>query len=162
MGLMEHISRRQMARARLGGQGRVLNHDLVMKSASELLHEIFPQGVPSQGALKQGIACIAADIKFKAVGCGSQPWHGFIVDDVVYMYVTEFFGNDQCFRNAIMALMELTEDVLGCSSLIIALPKTAANSDGLARAFLYSGFEIVNPLLYQPSSAYILVGYDAM
>ncbi|KAI9469588.1 hypothetical protein BX667DRAFT_457045, partial [Coemansia mojavensis] len=72
------------------------------------------------------------------------------------------------FRDAIVALMELAEDVLGCSSTIVALPRalnTSLSLDtdaaaSLVRAFMYSGFELVSPMLYCPSSAYILVGYD--
>ncbi|KAJ2850685.1 hypothetical protein IWW36_001729 [Coemansia brasiliensis] len=161
-------------------------HSLALKSASNLLSEIFPEGVPSQGVLKSGVSCIQADVRFWAVGC-QQPWHAFIVDDVLYMYVSEFSGSESNFRDAIVALMELAEDVLGCSSTIVALPRAlnttaAATTDGshmqqrknsslsldtdaaasLVRAFMYSGFELVSPMLYCPSSAYILVGYDAM
>ncbi|KAJ2061506.1 hypothetical protein GGI08_002845 [Coemansia sp. S2] len=63
-----------------------------------------------------------------------------------------------------MALMDLAEEVLKCFSVVVALPKnnSSAEAVSLARAFLYSGFELVSPLLYQPSPAYLLVGYDAM
>ncbi|KAJ1869619.1 hypothetical protein LPJ55_005234 [Coemansia sp. RSA 990] len=144
-------------------------HSLALKSASNLLSEIFPEGVPSQGVLKSGVSCIQADVRFWAAGC-QQPWHAFIVDDVLYMYVSEFSGSEFNFRDAIVALMELAEDVLGCSSTIVALPRalnTSLSLDtdaaaSLVRAFMYSGFELVSPMLYCPSSAYILVGYDAM
>ncbi|KAJ2740370.1 hypothetical protein GGI20_005846 [Coemansia sp. BCRC 34301] len=139
--------------------------DVVLQSAADLQREIFPLGVPSQGVLKAGRAHIEADVVFSPMGCvARRPWHGFIVDDVLYMYVDEFQGNDRAFRTAVMALMDLAEDVLGCLSVLVALPKnpSSAAAVSLARAFLYSGFELVSPLLYQPSPAYLLVGYDAM
>ncbi|KAI8320573.1 hypothetical protein GQ54DRAFT_211222 [Martensiomyces pterosporus] len=133
------------------------------------------------GVLKSGLQAIEADVRFRAIGC-ERPWHGFIIDDVLYMYATEFYGNEHSFRNAVMALMELAEDVLQCESVIVALPKVlspppivtqqgavipqqhldTAAAASLVRAFLYSGFEMVSPMLYQPSPAYVLVGYDAM
>ncbi|KAJ2801391.1 hypothetical protein H4R20_003689, partial [Coemansia guatemalensis] len=161
-------------------------HGLALKSASDLLDEVFPEGVPSQGELKSGIECIEADVRFQMLGNGGplSAWHGFIVDGVLFVYVPEFSGTEHDFRSAVMALMELAEDVLACSSVIVALPKalqmsssgnthpTASASGGglsldtaaaasLVRAFMYSGFELVSPMLYCPSPAYILVGYDA-
>ncbi|KAJ2504660.1 hypothetical protein IWW47_002420 [Coemansia sp. RSA 2052] len=149
--------------------------DVALQSAADLQREVFPHGVPSQGVLKAGRAHISADVLFSAAGCARSsrrsyhrrrhsPWHGFIVDDVLYMYVSEFQGDDQAFRAAVMALMDLAEDVLGCLSVLVALPKNSSSAAAvsLARAFLYSGFELVSPLLYQPSPAYLLVGYDAM
>ncbi|KAJ2455674.1 hypothetical protein GGF42_003377 [Coemansia sp. RSA 2424] len=149
--------------------------DVALQSAADLQREVFPHGVPSQGVLKAGREHISADVLFSAAGCARSsrrsrhrrrhsPWHGFIVDDVLYMYVSEFQGDDQAFRAAVMALMDLAEDVLGCFSVLVALPKNSSSAAAvsLARAFLYSGFELVSPLLYQPSPAYLLVGYDAM
>ncbi|KAJ2479878.1 hypothetical protein IWW56_002793 [Coemansia sp. RSA 2131] len=144
---------------------------IALKSAADLLSEIFPSGVPSQGELKSGVRHIDADVRFRAVGC-QRPWHAFIVDDVLYVHVSEFGGSERNFRDAIMALMELAEDVLGCLSVVVALPRAIDTRAGsvldtdaaatLVRAFMYSGFELVSPMLYCPSPAYILVGYDAM
>ncbi|KAJ2497839.1 hypothetical protein GGH96_004794 [Coemansia sp. RSA 1972] len=154
-----------------GSQVRMHPSGIALKSASDLLSEIFPSGVPSQGELKAGVRHIAADVRFRAVGC-QRPWHAFIVDDVLYVHVSEFGGSERNFRDAIMALMELAEDVLGCLSVVVALPRaidtragSALDTDAaatLVRAFMYSGFELVSPMLYCPSPAYILVGYDAM
>ncbi|KAJ2688165.1 hypothetical protein IWW39_002434 [Coemansia spiralis] len=133
-------------------------------SAGDLMRELFPHGVPSQGVLKSGAVHISADIVFTAVGCGSSPWRGFIVDDVLFVLADGFHGNDREFRAAVMALMDLAEEVLNCFSVIVALPKnnSAPEAVSLVRAFLYSGFELVSPLLYQPSPEYLLVGFDAM
>ncbi|KAJ2760965.1 hypothetical protein IWQ56_005364 [Coemansia nantahalensis] len=153
-----------------------MSHDVALRSASSLLDEIFPEGVPSQGVLKSGVQCIAADVRFWAAGF-ERPWHAFIVDDVLYVYVSEFCGSERSFRDALMALMELAEDVLACPSVIVALSKaldSGRHGDGpadepldaatatLVRAFMYSGFELVPPMLYCPSPAYVLLGYDAM
>ncbi|KAJ2733112.1 hypothetical protein IW152_003348 [Coemansia sp. BCRC 34962] len=133
-------------------------------SAGDLMKELFPRGVPSQGMLKSGSAHISADIVFTALGCGPSPWRGFIVDDVLFVRAEGFLGNDREFRSAVMALMDLAEEVLSCFSVVVALPKnnSAPEAVSLVRAFLYSGFELVSPLLYQPSPAYLLVGFDAM
>ncbi|KAJ1666878.1 hypothetical protein EV178_001962 [Coemansia sp. RSA 1646] len=141
-----------------------------LRSAADLQREIFPHGVASQGVMKSGQQCIAADVKFSAYG--KDMWHGFIIDDVLYMYASGFSGTDRDFRIAVTALVELAEDTLGCFSVLVALPKVLHGSlqqcldpvtaASLVRAFMYSGFELVSPLLYQPSASYILVGYDTM
>ncbi|KAJ1945281.1 hypothetical protein FBU59_002355, partial [Linderina macrospora] len=107
-------------------------HELAIKAANDLQRELFPVGVPSQGVLKTGVD---ADVRFRAIGC-ERPWHGFIVDDVLYIYVSEFYGDEHSFRNAVMALMELAEDVLMCASVIVALPKalTPVSNNGISRA----------------------------
>ncbi|KAJ2364493.1 hypothetical protein H4S02_010879 [Coemansia sp. RSA 2611] len=169
-----------MSNARRHAAADSLHTEIALKSASDLLSEIFPEGVPSQGELKRGARSIQGDVRFRAMGC-QRPWHAFIVDDVLYVHVSEFSGNEHNFRHAVMALMELAEDVLGCASVIVALPRAidtraspsssqlplqpALDTDAaasLVRAFMYSGFELVPPMLYCPSPAYILVGYDAM
>ncbi|KAJ2704171.1 hypothetical protein FB645_003475 [Coemansia sp. IMI 203386] len=146
---------------------RKRSHDLALNSASDLQREIFPLGVPSQGILKSGSQHISANVWFRAVGCEQRPWHGFIIDDVLFVYVSDFTGCENSFRVAVMALMELAEDVLLCSEVIIALPRALSSAEhggaaSLVRAFMYSGFELVSPMLYQPSPAYVLLGYDAM
>lgn len=129
------------------------------RTAADLQKEIFPEGVPSQGVLKAGAQHIQADVRLQFAG-NQCCWHGFVMDDVLYTQVPDFVGDDQQFRNAAMAFMELAEDILGCSSVLVALPKVAGATT--VRAFMYSGFELVSPLLYQPDPAYILVGYDSM
>ncbi|KAJ2560022.1 hypothetical protein EV175_000023 [Coemansia sp. RSA 1933] len=134
-----------------------------LRMAAALLDEMFPLGVASQGEMKRGQQCIAADVGFSASGSKEQ-WHGFVVDDVLYVHVPAFGGSDREFRTAVAALVELAEDTLRCFSVLVALPRTAGDvaAATLVRAFMYSGFELVSPLLYQPSPNYILVGYDAM
>ncbi|KAI9500344.1 hypothetical protein GGI25_001075 [Coemansia spiralis] len=109
------------------------------------LSKVFPRGVPSQGELK---AHSDATVELMM---GALVWHGFIVDTVLFV---EALGVS---RDCVCALVELAEE-LGCCSVVVALPKRA----DVVRAFLYSGFELVSPLLYQPNPAYILVGYDFM
>ncbi|KAJ1999081.1 hypothetical protein GGI04_004727 [Coemansia thaxteri] len=112
--------------------------DAALQAAADLQREVFPLGVPSQGVLKAGRRHISASLMFAAAGCERRPWRGFIVDDVLYVCATEFCGDASAAVSA------------------------SADAASLTRAFLYSGFELVSPMLYQPSPAYVLVGYDAM
>ncbi|KAJ2720376.1 hypothetical protein GGI07_004641 [Coemansia sp. Benny D115] len=107
---------------------RLMERQLAFKAAADLQRELFPLGVPSQGVVKAGVQCIAADVQFRATGCERQPWHGFVIDDVLFVYAPEFRASESCFRTAVMALVELAEDVLLCSSIIVALPKTLSSS----------------------------------
>ncbi|KAJ2780887.1 hypothetical protein GGI15_003390 [Coemansia interrupta] len=159
----------------------LLQEEFSLKLAADVQREVFPHGIPSQGVIKAGAACISASVLFRATACRPcVPWEGFIVDDVLFVRVPMFSASEAHFRTAVMALIELAEDVLGCASIMIAVPKSlgvssssadssssssaaaAAAAASLVRAFMYSGFELVSPMLYQPSDAYVLLGYDAM
>ncbi|KAJ1723664.1 hypothetical protein LPJ53_001996 [Coemansia erecta] len=157
----------------------LLREEFSLRMAADVQHEVFPHGIPSQGVIKSGPACISASVLFRATSCSpSVPWEGFIIDDVLFVRVPVFAASGAHFRSAVMALIELAEDVLGCASIMIAVPKSltgtsssssvdsssssAAAAASLVRAFMYSGFELVSPMLYQPSDAYVLLGYDAM
>ncbi|KAJ1792955.1 hypothetical protein LPJ59_004776 [Coemansia sp. RSA 2399] len=154
----------------LASRSRHGSRACALRSAAQLQREIFPCGVASQGVMKSGQQCIAADVKFSSAS-SKDVWHGFIIDDVLYMHVSGVFSGCD-FRTAVTALVELAEETLGCFSVLIALPRAVdtprqlvnpvASAATMVRAFLYSGFELVSPLLYQPSDAYILVGYDTM
>ncbi|KAJ2368753.1 hypothetical protein IW150_005324, partial [Coemansia sp. RSA 2607] len=149
----------------------VLRGDFSLKAAADVQMDVFPHGIPSQGVIKSGLACISASVLFRAPACRpSLPWEGFIVDDVLFVRVPLFAASGAQFRTAVMALLELAEDVLHCASIMIAVPKTpspisslsSADAASLVRAFMYAGFDLVSPMLYQPAEEYVLLGYDAM
>ncbi|KAI9322683.1 hypothetical protein BX666DRAFT_1897494 [Dichotomocladium elegans] len=71
--------------------------------------------------------------------------------------------NDGEFQPCITRLIELAEEKTGCEYLVIAINRkscTNSNSNPILRAFMYLGFQMVNPSVYNQSSDYILVGYE--
>ncbi|KAG2229605.1 hypothetical protein BDF21DRAFT_379632 [Thamnidium elegans] len=66
------------------------------------------------------------------------------------------------FQSCITHLIELAEEKTGCSTLVISIDRRNYK-DSLStvlRAFMYLGFEMVNPSIYGQESGYVLVGYE--
>lgn len=59
-------------------------------------------------------------------------------------------------------MIELAEEKTGCTALIVSLDRRLYKDSlsTLLRAFMYLGFEMVDPVLYGQEPGYILVGYE--
>lgn len=66
------------------------------------------------------------------------------------------------YTNSITHLLELAEEKTGCSALVVCIDRTMykENLSTLLRAFMYLGFEMVNPSIYGQEPNYALVGYE--
>ncbi|EIE80470.1 hypothetical protein RO3G_05175 [Rhizopus delemar RA 99-880] len=64
--------------------------------------------------------------------------------------------------SSITHLIELAEEKTGCTALIVSLDRRLYKDSlsTLLRAFMYLGFEMVDPVLYGQEPGYILVGYE--
>ncbi|KAJ3219265.1 Ornithine decarboxylase antizyme 1 [Dinochytrium kinnereticum] len=89
-------------------------------------------------------------------------WPAFISKGTLFLkvpnsdcdLVTSGFG----FKESVAAVLELAEEVLDCSNVVICLDKGRPDLAQILRAFLFVGFEIVHPSVYNFSSCYVLVG----
>lgn len=66
------------------------------------------------------------------------------------------------FGDSITHLIELAEEKTGCSTLVISIDRRNYK-DSLStvlRAFMYLGFEMVNPSIYGQEPGFVLVGYE--
>ncbi|GAA5805396.1 hypothetical protein HPULCUR_010912 [Helicostylum pulchrum] len=66
------------------------------------------------------------------------------------------------FQSCITHLIELAEEKTGCSTLVISIDRRNYK-DSLStvlRAFMYLGFEMVNPSIYGQEPGFVLVGYE--
>ena len=59
-----------------------------------------------------------------------------------------------------MALLDLADEQLECSAVIIALPKTSEGLDDLIHSLMYVGGQIVTKPPFKASSAYLLIGLE--
>ncbi|KAI9468971.1 MAG: hypothetical protein EXX96DRAFT_99983 [Benjaminiella poitrasii] len=66
------------------------------------------------------------------------------------------------FQSCITHLIELAEAKTGCSGLVVCISKQQYkdNLSTILRAFMYLGFEMINPTIYGQESGYVLVGYE--
>jgi len=63
-------------------------------------------------------------------------------------------------RESIVALLDLADEQLECSAVIIALPKTSEGLDDLIHSLMYVGGQIVTKPPFKASSAYLLIGLE--
>ncbi|KIM31134.1 hypothetical protein M408DRAFT_254085 [Serendipita vermifera MAFF 305830] len=63
-------------------------------------------------------------------------------------------------RSSVVALLDLADEQLECSAVIIALPKTSEGLDQLIHSLMYVGGQIVTKPPFKASSAYLLVGME--
>ncbi|KAI7868611.1 hypothetical protein BDF14DRAFT_1699636, partial [Spinellus fusiger] len=67
------------------------------------------------------------------------------------------------FKTCIMQLIEMAEEKTGCSALVMAIDRhqpLPGKLSMLLRAFMYLGFQLVHPSVYQQAPGFILVGYE--
>jgi len=95
-------------------------------------------------------------------GDGSTAWRAVVSTNTLFIKVPksiEWGENDGFgFKECVVAVMELAEEVLECSNLVVCLEKSRNDLTSLLRAFMFVGFEIVHPSVYNFGETYVLVG----
>lgn len=61
---------------------------------------------------------------------------------------------------SVVSLLDLADEQLGCSSVVIALPKTASGLDGIIHALMYVGGQIVTRPPFKTNPSIVLVGLE--
>lgn len=61
---------------------------------------------------------------------------------------------------SIVALLDLADESLGCSSLVIILERSSPNLGVLLHSLMYVGGTVVTKPPYQVDSAFVLVGLE--
>ncbi|KAI8343872.1 hypothetical protein BC941DRAFT_407199 [Chlamydoabsidia padenii] len=65
------------------------------------------------------------------------------------------------FQSCVTHLIDLAETKTGCSAMVVAINKQdKLELNTILRAFMYLGFELLTPALYNHDSRFILVGYE--
>ncbi|KAG2194993.1 hypothetical protein INT46_008880 [Mucor plumbeus] len=93
----------------------------------------------------------------------------FIHNDTVFLS-SPFVGQnagllnwaDGEFQSCITHLIELAEEKTGCSALVVSIDRHNYKDtlSTMLRAFMYLGFEMIDPAIYGQETGYILVGYE--
>ncbi|KAI9316511.1 hypothetical protein BX666DRAFT_2028040 [Dichotomocladium elegans] len=69
--------------------------------------------------------------------------------------------DQESFHACIIRLIEFAEEQMpSCDSLIIIVEKNNKMTHTLLRALLYFGFQLVDPVIYCHTPAYVLLGYE--
>jgi len=76
------------------------------------------------------------------------------------LYVDGKSAESVSFRESVVALLDLADESLGCSALIIVLERSAPNLGSLLHSLMYVGGTVVTKPVYQVNPATVLVGLD--
>ncbi|RKP23947.1 hypothetical protein SYNPS1DRAFT_23958 [Syncephalis pseudoplumigaleata] len=87
-------------------------------------------------------------------------WEAFVSDHVMFVRPPAYdvwAANE--FRESVIALLELAE-FIECDQAVVCLDKDRADSSDMMRAFMYAGFELVYPNVFQHDSSFVLLGSE--
>ncbi|KAJ3031856.1 UNVERIFIED_CONTAM: hypothetical protein HDU68_011615 [Siphonaria sp. JEL0065] len=161
---------------RVGGSGVGICDDDVMGSISF----IKEMGSALASARERPVQVVSINARTQqTVGGGALTstadvnvvWPGFLTDKktlFIHVPCTASFSsflqpaqagaNGFGFRESGVSVLELAEDVLGVQSLVVCLDKDREDLATLVRSFLFVGFELVHPSVYDVTGKFVLVG----
>jgi len=125
------------------------------KDALDLLLNIFPRNGLS-------ILPFAKSVVVSAPNMGAT-FDGFVLDlpgKPKTLYIDGKNAPAVSLRESIVALLELADEHLQCSALVIVLDKSFNELNDLLHSLMYVGGSVVTKPPFQVNSAYILVGLE--
>jgi hypothetical protein len=131
------------------------NGSIHEKDALDFLMTIFPH---------KGISVLphAKSVSISAPTLGSD-FNGIVLDipgSTKTLYVDGKSAQSVSLRESIVALLDLADESLGCSSLIIVLERSSPNLSALLHSLMYVGGTVVTKPPYQVDPAFVLVGLE--
>lgn len=118
-----------------------------------LLDYVFPSDSPVQGLPSRAV-------ELTQIHAG---WEGVVLDNpdqgTRTLYVAGGSYEDVNMRESVCAVLELAEEDLACTGVVMCLEKKTSHIGDLIHALLYVGGTITN-LPFPAAAAYILVGLD--
>ncbi|KAI9355436.1 acyl-CoA N-acyltransferase [Zopfochytrium polystomum] len=88
-------------------------------------------------------------------------WPGFVCNGTFFVKapLMEIESSQSLgFKESVAVTLELAENVLNCSTVIVCLDKARADLSHLVRSFLFVGFELVHPSVFGVGDHLVLVG----
>jgi len=121
----------------------------------EFLISLFPQ---------QGIRALpyAKKVSISAPNLGAA-FGGVVLElpgQPKTFYVDGKSAESVSLRESIVALLDLADERLGCSALVIALERSSPNLGALLHSLMYVGGSVVTKPVYKANPAYVLVGLE--
>jgi len=132
--------------------GITTNHS---KDALDLLLAIFPRNGLSLLPFAKSVVVTAPNL--------GASFDGVVLDlpgKTKTLYVDGKNAQAVSLRESIVALLELADEQLQCSALVIAFNKTSHGLSELLHSLMYVGGSVVTKPPFQVDPAYILVGLD--
>ncbi|KAG6844340.1 hypothetical protein H0H87_007616 [Tephrocybe sp. NHM501043] len=126
-----------------------------VKDALDFLMNLFPH---------QGVQALPYSKKVSI----SAPTMGAAFDGVVLelpgkpktLYVDGKSAESVSLRESIVALLDLADESLGCSALVIVLERASPNLGAILHSLMYVGGTVVTKPVFQVDPAFVLVGLE--
>jgi len=122
---------------------------------SDFLTTLFPRSGP-------GAQAYAKTAKISS-GAMDASWEGVVLDmpdEPKTLYVNGKGAEHVLLRESIVALLDLADEHLGCSALIIALDKSSPALGELLHSLMYVGGTVVSKPPFQLDPGFVLVGIE--
>ncbi|KAH9485354.1 hypothetical protein JR316_0002262 [Psilocybe cubensis] len=135
--------------------GRSFANQARQKDALDFLMTVFPH---------QGLSALpfAKSVSISAPDLGAD-FEGIVLEvpgSVKTLYVDGKSAASVSLRESIVALLDLADERLGCSSLVIVLERSSPNLGKILHSLMYVGGAVVTKPMYQVDPAFVLVGLE--
>jgi hypothetical protein len=123
---------------------------------SDFLTTLFPRSGP-------GAQTYAKTVKISSGGMDDASWEGVVLDlpnEPKTFYVNGKGAEHVLLRESVVALLDLADEHLGCSALVIALDKSSPALGELLHSLMYVGGTVVSKPPFKLDSGFVLVGIE--
>ncbi|KAI8990130.1 hypothetical protein BDB01DRAFT_841934 [Pilobolus umbonatus] len=139
------------------------------RSQSDVIMQVFGQNSVFSNQVNEILSIKTTHTGLSGKTIRTLCCEGFIHNDTVFIS-SPFYGNNAGllswangeFQSCMNHLIEIAEEKTGCGALIICIDRRNHKDtiNTVLRAFMYIGFEMVDPTIYGQEPGYILVGYE--
>lgn len=123
---------------------------------SDFLTTIFPRSGP-------GAQAYAKTVSISSGGMNAASWEGVVLDlpdEPKTFYVNGKGAEHVLLRESVVALLDLADEHLGCSALVIALDKSSPALGELLHSLMYVGGTVVSKPPFKLDPGFVLVGIE--
>ncbi|EJD03000.1 uncharacterized protein FOMMEDRAFT_123135 [Fomitiporia mediterranea MF3/22] len=150
------------------GSGPVLPFNVQPGAGDNAEHDFLVHLFPGSArvALKhaKSVRIASSELAVDAPGSGTAfAFEGIVLDAPGHprtLYIDGKDAENVKLRESIVALLDLADEHLECSALVIALERSSPALAGLLHSFLYVGATVVTRPPYPVDDAYVLVGIE--
>lgn len=150
------------------GSGPVLPFNVQPGAGDNAAHDFLVHLFPGSArvALKhaKSVRIASSELAVDAPGSGTAfAFEGIVLDAPGHprtLYIDGKDAENVKLRESIVALLDLADEHLECSALVIALERSSPALAGLLHSFLYVGATVVTRPPYPVDDAYVLVGIE--
>jgi len=133
------------------------------KAAHDFLLRLFPGSTRIAIPYAKSVRITSSELSIASEDLDSFAFEGVVLDlpnRPRTLYIDGKDAENVKLRESIVALLDLADDHLECTALVIALERSSPALAGLLHSFMYAGASVVTRPPFEPDQAYVLVGIE--